>query len=433
MRSFASLRTQLYLWHDLSFEPPLKGVRVVELTHTILGPSCGMILADLGAEVIKVEPVDGDRTRRLRGFGGGFFGYFNRNKKSLALDADSPEGREVLVKLLQSADVMIENFAPGSMAKRGLGPEHLEKINPRLVYCALKGFLPGPYEKRPALDEVVQMMGGLAYMTGPSGPAAARRHLGGRHHGRHVRRLRHGAGAEAARAHGQGRAGRKRAVRIGGVPDGPASGHHRDERRAAAADARAGELVGDLRDLHDRRRPADLHRHHLGRPVEALLRVLQAGQALAADPKLATNNQRIEARPWLVPKVAEVFKRYTKDELEQMCLDADISFAPVARPQDLFDHPHLLANGSLAATTLPGGVKTRLPLLPFQMMGWRPPLVSDPPRDRPAQRRGAGGDRLRRGRHRAAEVGGHARAPIGPRHRRHKSRVLQYGEDTGSR
>ena len=131
-----------------------------------------MILADLGAEVIKVEPVDGDRTRKLQGFGGGFFGYFNRNKKSLALDADAPEGRAVLVKLLQSADVLIENFAPGSMSKRGLGPEHLEKINPRLVYCALKGFLPGPYEKRPALDEVVQMMGGLAYMTGPIGPAA---------------------------------------------------------------------------------------------------------------------------------------------------------------------------------------------------------------------------------------------------------------------
>jgi crotonobetainyl-CoA:carnitine CoA-transferase CaiB-like acyl-CoA transferase len=77
--------------------------------------------------------------------------------------------------------------------------------------------------------------------------------------------------------------------------------------------------------------------------------------------------------------VAEVFKTYTKEALEQMCLDADISFAPVARPQDLFDHPHLVANGSLAPTTLPGGVKTRLPLLPFQMMGWRPPLVSDPP------------------------------------------------------
>src|SRR6201992_2470262 len=152
-----------------SFEPPLKGVRIIELTHTILGPSCGMILADLGADVIKVEPVDGDRTRKLRGFGAGFFGYFYRYKKSLALNQDSEEGRKVLVKLLEKADVMIENFAPGSMAKRGLGPEHLAEINPRLVYCALQGFLPGPYEKRPALDEVVQMMGGLAYMTGPSG------------------------------------------------------------------------------------------------------------------------------------------------------------------------------------------------------------------------------------------------------------------------
>jgi len=100
---------------------------------------------------------------------------------------------------------------------------------------------------------------------------------------------------------------------------------------------------------------------------------------LAADPRLATNNLRIEARPWLVPKVAEIFKRHTKDQIEALALEADISFSPVARPQDLFDHPHLLANGSLAPTTLPGGVRTRLPLLPFQMLGWRPPLVSDPP------------------------------------------------------
>ena len=361
-----------------AIEPPLKGVRVVELTHTILGPSCGMILADLGAEVIKVEPVDGDRTRRLRGFGGGFFGYFNRNKKSLALDADAPEGRAVLVKLLQSADVMIENFAPGSMAKRGLGPEDLEKINPRLVYCALKGFLPGPYEKRPALDEVVQMMGGLAYMTGPSGrPLRA---------GTSVVDIVGGMfGAfgtvlalKTARAHGQGRVGRKRAVRIGRVPDGPASGHHRHERRAAAAHARAGELVGDLRDLHHRRWPADLHRHHQRRPVEALLRGLRAdrarGRSAACDQQRAHRGQA----------VAGAQGRRDLQALQQgrdraLALKADISFAPVARPQDLFDHPHLLANGSLAPTTLPGGVKTRLPLLPFQMMGWRPPLVSDPP------------------------------------------------------
>jgi crotonobetainyl-CoA:carnitine CoA-transferase CaiB-like acyl-CoA transferase len=246
----------------MSITPPLKGVRVVELTHTILGPSCGMILADLGAEVIKVEPVDGDRTRRLRGFGGGFFGYFNRNKRSLALDADSPEGRKVLVKLLQSADVMIENFAPGSMAKRGLGPEHLEQINPRLVYCALKGFLPGPYEKRPALDEVVQMMGGLAYMTGPTGrPLRAGTSVvdivGGMF----------GAFGTVLALKQRDRTGK------GGLVESALfesvvflMGQH-----LAITAMNGAPLVGDLRDLQHRRRPPDLHRHHVGRPVEALL------------------------------------------------------------------------------------------------------------------------------------------------------------------
>ncbi len=156
--------------------------------------------------------------------------------------------------------------------------------------------------------------------------------------------------------------------------------HHRDQRHGATADARACEFVGGLRDLQHVRRAAGFHRHHQRRPVEKRFCEFFKQAELAADPRLATNNLRIEARPWLVPKVAEVFKTYTKAALEQMCLDADISFAPVARPQDLFDHPHLLANGSLAPTTLPGGVKTRLPLLPFQMFGWRPPLVTDPPR-----------------------------------------------------
>jgi crotonobetainyl-CoA:carnitine CoA-transferase CaiB-like acyl-CoA transferase len=290
------------------FEPPLKGVRVVELTHTILGPSCGMILADLGAEVIKVEPVDGDRTRKLRGFGAGFFGYFNRNKKSLALDADAPEGRAVLVKLLQSADVMIENFAPGSMAKRGLGPEHLEKINPRLVYCALKGFLPGPYEKRPALDEVVQMMGGLAYMTGPSGrPLRAGTSVvdivGGMF----------GAFGTVLALKTRDRTGKGGLVEsalfesvvflmgqhlaitaINGTPPPPMP-----ERVSSWA-------VYEIFDTAD------------GQQV--FIGITSDGQwkrfcdffkqpDLAADPRLATNNQRIEARPWLVPKVAEVFKR----------------------------------------------------------------------------------------------------------------------------
>ena len=358
--------------------PPLKGVRVVELTHTILGPSCGMILADLGAEVVKVEPVDGDRTRKLKGFGAGFFGYFNRNKKSLAHDADSDEGSKVLVRLLEKADVLIENFAPGSMARRGLGPEHLEKINPRLVYCALKGFLPGPYEKRPALDEVVQMMGGLAYMTGPSGrPLRAGTSVidivGGMFGAFGTvlalkQRDRTGKGGLVESALFESVVflmGQHLAITaINGTPPPPMP-----ERVSSWA-------------VYEVFNTAD--------GLQVFIGITSDGQwkrfceffkqpDLAADPRLATNNQRIEARPWLVPKVAEVFKAHTKDRLEQMCLEADISFAPIARPQDLFDHPHLLANGSLAPTTLPGGVQTRLPLLPFQMFGWRPQLLRDPP------------------------------------------------------
>src|SRR5437667_3088788 len=148
---------------------PLQGVRVVEFTHMVMGPTCGMILGDLGAEVVKIEPLAGDNTRRLLGSGAGFFPMFNRNKKSLALDVTHPRGREIVLRLVAQADVLSENFKSGTMTKLGLDPAALSALNPRLVYVSHKGFLPGPYEQRTALDEVVQMMGGLAYMTGPEG------------------------------------------------------------------------------------------------------------------------------------------------------------------------------------------------------------------------------------------------------------------------
>jgi crotonobetainyl-CoA:carnitine CoA-transferase CaiB-like acyl-CoA transferase len=264
------------------------------------------------------------------------------------------------------------------MSKRGLGPEHLQTINPRLVYCALKGFLPGPYEKRPALDEVVQMMGGLAYMTGPSGrPLRAGTSVvdivGGLFGAFGTvlalkQRDRTGTGGLVESALFESVVflmGQHLAITaMNGAPPPPMP-----ERVSSWA---IYEIFGT----------ADGQQVFIGITSDGQWKRFCEffGQhALASDARLASNNQRIEARPWLVPKVAEVFKTYSKDALEQMCLAADISFAPVARPQDLFDHPHLLANGSLAPTTLPGGVKTRLPLLPFQMLGWRPPLVSDPP------------------------------------------------------
>ena len=145
---------------------PLAGIRVAEFCHVVMGPTCGLVLADLGAEVIKVEPPDGDHTRKLVASGAGFFPTYNRNKKSLAIDLKAPQGREAVLRLIASADVVIENFRPGAMDKLGFGYNAIRKVKPEIIYCSLKGFLPGPYEHRTGLDEVVQMMGGLAYMTG---------------------------------------------------------------------------------------------------------------------------------------------------------------------------------------------------------------------------------------------------------------------------
>ena len=146
---------------------PLEGIRVIEFTHMVMGPTCGMILADLGAEVIKIEPPGGDKTRNLPGLGIGFFRSFNRNKKSVVLDITTPDGQATAKALIAQCDVLLENFRPGLMTKLGLDYESLKTDNPRLIYVSHKGFLPGPYEKRLALDEVVQMMGGLSYMTAP--------------------------------------------------------------------------------------------------------------------------------------------------------------------------------------------------------------------------------------------------------------------------
>ncbi|HIP70116.1 MAG TPA: CoA transferase, partial [Anaerolineae bacterium] len=148
----------------------LSDIRVIEFSHAVMGPAAGLVLADMGAEVIRIEPApQGDHTRRLKGFGTGYYTFFNRNKKSVAINLKTDAGRKIAQKLLQTADVLIENFAPGTMERLGFGYEAVAAQNPALIYCSLKGFMPGPYAERTALDEVVQMMSGLAYMTGPPG------------------------------------------------------------------------------------------------------------------------------------------------------------------------------------------------------------------------------------------------------------------------
>jgi crotonobetainyl-CoA:carnitine CoA-transferase CaiB-like acyl-CoA transferase len=362
----------------MSVPTPLSGLKVVEFTHMVMGPAAGAVLAALGASVIRVEPLEGDKTRTLLGSGAGYFPMYNRHKQSIALDLKAEHGLAVAKRLAARADVLIENFRPRALDKLGLGYTALSEANPRLIYCSAKGFLPGPYENRTALDEVAQMMGGLAYMTGPSG-----------------RPLRAGTSVVDILGGLFGAFGtvltlqQRKHTGKGGLVESALfesvvflMGQH------LAITAMNGAPPPPMPERVSSWAIYEIFYTNDGQQV--FIGITSDGQwkrfceffgqpGLAADPKLATNNQRIEARPWLVPKVAEIFKRFGKDELEQKCLEADISFAPVARPQDLFDHPHLLANGSLAPTTLPGGVKTRLPLLPFQMLGWRPPLTSDPP------------------------------------------------------
>ena len=145
---------------------PLEGVRVLELSHIVAGPSGGVILGDLGAEVIKIEhPVTGD-TARSQSNNGQTFLSFNRNKQYLALDLRKDAGKKIFGELVAKADVVLDNFAPGALKRLGLDYEWGRTVNKRIIYCSVKGFLPGPYGDRPFLDELAQMGGGLAYLTG---------------------------------------------------------------------------------------------------------------------------------------------------------------------------------------------------------------------------------------------------------------------------
>ncbi len=349
---------------------PLAGVRVIEFVHMIMGPSCGLVLADLGAEVIKIEPVEGDNTRRLTGTGAGFWATYNRNKKSLALDLKSPQGIDIVSKLLASADVVTENFRPGTMDKLGLGYADVNRLRPEIIYCSLKGFLPGPYQERTALDEVVQMMGGLAYMTGPEGRplragASVNDIMGGMF----------GAIAILAALHERQRSGRGQYVQsalfennvflvaqhmmqyaVTGKPAAPMP-----NRLSAWAiydvfdTADAGQLfVAVVSDTQWK-----VFCEHFGMT------------GLAADASLATNNQRVHARARMLPLVRARFAQMSKAELMRACERAGLPYAPIVRPDELFDDPHLNASGGFTEITLADGRKVKTPKLPFEMDGRR--------------------------------------------------------------
>lgn len=342
----------------------LRDITVLEFSHAILGPACGIVLADLGMDVIKIEPVDGDHTRSLKGFGVGYFPMFNRNKRSLAVDLKREEGQRIVRELIVRADVLIENFAPGTMDRLGLGYAALSSLNPRLIYCSLKGYLPGPYDRRVALDEVVQMQSGIAYMTGPPGrPLRAGISvvdiLGGTF----------GALGVLAALRERDRSGKGQLVRSGlfesaaylvgqhmvyqpvlGEPIPPMPGKPRSWAIYQPFETQEGDLVfvGVTSDKHWQRFCEAFNRPDL-----------------LADPSLATNNQRYLAFERLTADLTAMFKTLSTAEVLAGCEKAEIPFAPVARPEDLLEDPHLLASGSLWNVEVGDGVRCNLPALPL--------------------------------------------------------------------
>jgi crotonobetainyl-CoA:carnitine CoA-transferase CaiB-like acyl-CoA transferase len=349
---------------------PLDGIRVVELSHMVMGPTCGMILADLGAEVIKVEPVGGDSTRRLPGAGAGFFRVFNRNKHSIAMDLESPQGREAVLALIDTADVFIENFRPGRMRQIGLDYASLRERNPRLIYAAHKGFLNGPYGNRLALDEVVQMMAGLAYMTGPVGrPLRA---------GSSVNDIMGGMfgaiGVLAAlmerRATGKGcevqAALYENCVLL-------AAQHMQQYVVTGQAPAPMPNRISAwaIYDVFEFANAEQMFLAATGdRQWEALCQVLGL-EALLDDPSLASNRERVAQRPRLLAQLTGVFATMDAQALAVKLEQQHIPFALIRRPQELFDDPHLLQSGGLAPLQLEDGGFTAVPLLPFSLDGKR--------------------------------------------------------------
>jgi len=351
----------------------------LEFTHAIMGPACGLVLADLGAEVIRVEKSpDGDDTRRLKGFGTGYYPFFNRNKKSVVVDLKSDDGRAIIARLLQSADALIENFAPGTMDRLGLGYDALRLANPRLIYCSLKGFLPGPYEERVALDEVAQMMSGLAYMTGPVGqPLRAGASV------IDIMGATYGAMAVLLALRERDVTGRGQLVQSGLFETAAfVMGHHM--AYAALSNAPIPPMPARVSawSIYRVFACAEGQQIFVGVTSDKHWRAFCAVFGLAelgADLRLSTNNDRIRERAWLLPRIETLFAALTRDEALEGCGRAGIPFAPVARPEDLFEDPHLNMGGYLVETALAEGVRAKLPRLPLMMDGATPGLRRDPP------------------------------------------------------
>lgn len=362
---------------------PYAGIRVIEFTHMVMGPTCGMVLGDLGAEIIKVEPIEGDKTRDLKGSGAGFFSMFNRNKKSIAVDLKSKEGQELVEKLIASADIVSENFRAGAMSQLGFDYATLSKKYPRIIYVSHKGFLPGPYENRTALDEVVQMMGGLAYMTGPEG-----------------RPLRAGSSVNDIMGGIFGALGAMAALKqreTTGLGQEVQSslfennvflvGQHMMQYASTGVPAAPMPSRISAWGIYDV--------FSVKNDEQIFLAVVSDSQwekfcntfnldNLREDLRFTTNNLRVENREVLLPILKEFLGSKYLNEIAEKFESNGLPYALIKKPQDLFDDPHLIATDGLGEIEMSSGPRsgttTKTPLLPITMDGKRLQIRLNPPK-----------------------------------------------------
>ncbi|HSX92378.1 MAG TPA: CaiB/BaiF CoA-transferase family protein [Hydrogenophaga sp.] len=360
---------------------PLTGIRVAEFSHMVMGPMCGMVLADLGAEVIKVEPPAGDNTRRLLGSGAGFFPLFNRNKKSLVLDLQSEEGREAALRLVATADVLVENFKPETMRKLGLDHDSLKVRFPRLIHVSHKGFLPGPYDHRTALDEVVQMMGGLAYMTGrPGDPLRAGSSVNDIMGGMF------GAIGVLAALRERERTGQGQAVQSALFENNIflVAQHMLQYAVTGAAANPMPQRISPwgIYDVFDAAGGEQIFLAVVSDTQWAIFCSAMGWSDWRDDPRLRTNNDRVRARDWLLPELRERVAQRPATALAELFERHGLPFAPIAKPHELLDDPHLRATGGLAPITLPDGERAGQTVqtvpLPFTLGEQRLPVHSPP-------------------------------------------------------
>ena len=361
---------------------PLDNIKVLEFTHMVMGPAAGVILADMGADVIKIEPVTGDATRHLPGSGAGYFPMYNRNKRSLCINLKSEEGRDVALGLAKDADVVIENFRPGTMDRLGFSYEVLSKQNPRLIYCSEKGFLAGPYEHRTALDEVAQMMGGLAYMTGPPGqPLRAGASV------IDVQGGMFGALGIIAALHQRHATGKGQHL-VASLYESTVFlvGQHMAQYAVTGQAASPMPVRVSAWAIYQVFETGDDEQVFVGVVSDKQWKDFCAAFELtdfANDSSLDGNSDRVKHKDRIIPVIQETFRRYTKQQLMDKLERSGLPFAPIAKPQELFDDVHLNAGAGLLPITVTdgknAGQKTKLPALPLEMHGQRFGITRDVP------------------------------------------------------